>query len=502
MNTENLGFAWLQVCNKIKEYEGVNPSFMDAIFSRIQPQAMSDSFLVLSTDNTFIKSKFEQDFLPYTLQALKSLYACDFTIMMDIFEGGQSPSPLPQTSPSSSFPSQAAQTAAALVSEEAKQQGVPLDDKTLSEGEENYEEGMSDDMPNEYGIVPLLTFDNFVIGESNRMAYSLALSVAEKPGGNTFTNPLFIYGKSGLGKTHLLRAIQNYINSTNPALSVIYTDSADLLSDYVNAGAAREKEKNSYNNFKKKYEEADVLLIDDIQFLQGKKQTLDIVFQIFKKMIDRGSQVILSADRAPKNIDIDERYHSRFNAGGTIDIQPPELETKLAIINSYVEEYNLKNDGINYHLPEDIQLYIAQISSSNIRELKSAVTKILLNLSLLNKQSVSLYEVKEMLENHFSGGPSKRLSIADVMKEVEAFYKIPHDDLISKRRSREISHARQVSMYLCYQMLEVTQAAIGEEFGRDHSTVVYSVNSIEEKMKNNRELREEIDVLIQNIRES
>ena len=154
----------------------------------------------------------------------------------------------------------------------------------------------------------------------------MAVSVAETPG-KPHLNPLFIYGRSGLGKTHLLRAIQNYINSNMPNLQVVYKDSNELLEDYMDASAAHDTEKSSYKNFKMYYEEADVLLVDDVQQLQGKKQTLDIMFQIFNKLTSQGKQVVLSADRAPKNIDIDERYKTRFNSGGTFDIQPPEIET-------------------------------------------------------------------------------------------------------------------------------------------------------------------------------
>ena len=247
------------------------------------------------------------------------------------------------------------------------------------------------------------------------MAYSMAVAVAEMPG-KAHLNPLFIYGKSGLGKTHLLRAIQNYVNETMPRLSTIYVDSAELLSDYMEASAAHDKEKSSYKNFKTRYEEADVLLIDDVQYLQGKKQTLDIVFQIFNKLTTQGRQVVLSADRAPKNIDIDERYKSRFNSGGTFDIQPPEIETKLGIVKSFVEEYKENEGKADFSIPEDIQMYIAESSSSNIRELKSAVTKVIYQMTFFNQPDLSLDDVRALLENHFSGGPSRRLTVADIRR--------------------------------------------------------------------------------------
>lgn len=328
----------------------------------------------------------------------------------------------------------------------------------------------------------------------------MAVSVAETPG-KPHLNPLFIYGRSGLGKTHLLRAIQNYINSNMPNLQVVYKDSNELLEDYMDASAAHDTEKSSYKNFKMYYEEADVLLVDDVQQLQGKKQTLDIMFQIFNKLTSQGKQVVLSADRAPKNIDIDERYKSRFNSGGTFDIQPPEIETKLGIVKSFVDEYRATEGKASFAIPDDIQMYIAESSSSNIRELKSAVTKVIYQMTFFNQPDLSLDDVRSLLENHFSGGPSKRLTIADIQKEVETFYKVSHADLVGKKRTRNIIYARQIAIYLSRQMLDLPFNDIGKKFNRDHSTVMYSVTNVEEKMKESRELREELETLKQLIRE-
>ena len=345
-----------------------------------------------------------------------------------------------------------------------------------------------------------LSFENFVIGDSNRMAYSMAVAVAETPG-KAHLNPLFIYGKSGLGKTHLLRAIQNYILEVLPQLKVVYVDSAELLNDFMEAGAAHDRDKSSYKNFKTYYEEADVLLIDDVQFLQGKPATLDIVFQIFNKMTSQGKQVVLSADRAPKNIDIDERYKSRFNSGGTFDIQPPEVETKLGIVKNFIEEYKRTNTLPNLKISDDVQIFIAENSSSNIRELKSAVTKILYQLLFFEKQSLSLDEVKIILENHFSGGLSKRLTVMDIQKEVERFYGISHTEMTGKKRSARIVYARQIAIYLCRQLLDLPFNDIGKHFNKDHSTVMYSVSNVEEKLKESRDVREELEALKRIIRE-
>ena len=359
------------------------------------------------------------------------------------------------------------------------------------------------DAPESDNSTPLstLTFENFVIGDSNRLAYSMATAVAEAPG-KPHLNPLFIYGKSGLGKTHLLRAIQNYINRNMPQLQVVYKDSAELLDDYTEASAAHDTEKSSYKNFKTSYEDADVLLVDDVQYLQGKKQTLDIMFQIFNKLTSQGRQVVLSADRAPKNIDIDERYKTRFNSGGTFDIQPPEIETKLGIVKSFIREYQEQEGSMAFTMPADIQTYIAESSSSNIRELKSAVTKVIFQMTYGNQPNMTLADVRALLENHFSGGPSKRLNAEDIQKAVEGFYKVSHAEIVGKRRSRSITNARQIAMYLCRQLLDMPYESIGKKFNRDHSTALYSVTMIETKLKENRLLREEIEALQQIVREA
>ena len=330
----------------------------------------------------------------------------------------------------------------------------------------------------------------------------MAVSVAEEPG-RPMLNPLFIYGRSGLGKTHLMRAIQNYIHETRPDLNTIYVDSADFLSEYVEATVAHDKQKSSYRNFKNKYQDADILLIDDIQYLQGKEQTLDIVFQIFNRMVDEGKQVVLSADRAPKNITMDERYQSRFNSGGTFDIQPPEIETKMGIIKSFVEEYRRTSNLRNFYIEEEIERYIAEISSSNIRELKSAVTKIIYYMVSSNTNEITIEQVSHLLENHFSGGAMKRLTVADIQKQVEQYYDVSHMDLVGQKRARKIVYARQIAIYLSRQMLDLPYNSIAKSFGgRDHTTIMYSVTNVEEKMKENRELREEIENIKKKIRET
>ena len=522
MDGEKLNQMWADVCAQVKNYNNIDPSQINAFFSRLQPQAMSEGFLMLTADNDFIKTWIERHYVDFIKQALLDLHHVPFTVVIEVditAPGAQG------AQPAAAAPNQAGEDGRAALGDEPAAWGAqPAQDHApagrtgggaaAAEGalppaaysaasialQEDRGVQAGGPFADAEGLSSAFTFENFVIGDSNRMAYSMAVAVAEMPG-KAHLNPLFIYGKSGLGKTHLMRAIQNYVHETMPQLSTIYVDSAELLSDYMEASAAHDKEKSSYRNFKTRYEEADVLLIDDVQYLQGKKQTLDIVFQIFNKLTSQGRQVVLSADRAPKNIDIDERYKSRFNSGGTFDIQPPEIETKLGIVKSFIEEYRENEGKSDFSISEDIQMYIAESSSSNIRELKSAVTKVIYQMTFFNRPDLSLEDVRTLLENHFSGGPSKRLTIADIQKEVEAFFKVSHADLVGKKRTRNIIYARQIAIYLSRQMLDLPFNDIGKKFNRDHSTVMYSVTNVEEKMKESRELQEEIEALKQIIRE-
>ena len=571
MDSSELNRNWNSVCEQVKTYSNVDASQVNAFFSRLVPQAMSEGFLILTADNDFIKSWVEQHYLDVIKQALNDLFQVPFNVIIAVDEAAGAAQPKPTAAPIPQTPAATAHTPAATfqaptpelqtspqafqapASSPQKNAGgtytIPnnpmpssLDfsisaaheavmrnaagsfPKSESQNASSIQPGQDSPQPFDEGFThssdfdyrgeeekasaphkradgpASLTFENFVIGDSNRMAYSMAVDVAETPG-KMHLNPLFIYGKSGLGKTHLLRAIQNYINETRPQLKVTYVDSAELLSDYMEASVAHDKEKASYRNFKQRYEESDVLLIDDVQYFQGKKQTLDIVFQIFNKMTDQGKQVVLSADRAPKNIDIDERYITRFNSGGTFDIQPPEIETKLGIVKSFIEEYRESEGDPTFSISNDIQMYIAENSGSNIRELKSAVTKIIYQMAFTHNSDLTLDDVRGVLESHFSGGPTKRLAVADIQREVENYYKISHSDMVGKKRPRHITYARKIAMYLCRQMLDLPFNDIGKKFNRDHTTVLYSVSDVEKQLKESRDMNEEIEALKMIIRD-
>ena len=582
MNTDILNQKWAEACQLVASYDDVDGLQFSALASRLQPQAISDGFLMLTTENSFLKSWAEKSFMPAIQRALHELYGMPFAVVVEIAPpsvsegvapggdavsvttaastGAAVPSAIspaisetaPMAAPTGTQPAAAGAPNAAhtdsspFALSDAPMSGSPASPSTPDHNAEpqfttiappeaapvpspvngtttqepaadvsretfspdsvpavGTESGPADrpsQDPHHDQVLSSLTFENFVIGESNRMAYSMAVQVAEMPG-STALNPLFIYGKSGLGKTHLMRAIQNYINETQPHLRTIYVDAEELISGYTDAVAEHDREKSSYKNFKTYYEAADVLLVDDIQFLQGKKQTLDIVFQIFNKLTNQGKQIVLSADRAPKNIDIDERYSSRFVQGGTIDIQPPEVETKLAIVKSYINMYKRSEGNENLVIPEDVQFYIAENSGSNIRELKGALTIVIYHISFLQKDTISIGDVSQLLENHFSGGIRKNLTVEDIQKEVEQVYKIKHSDLVGPARDRSITYPRQIAIYLCRQLLDLPFNDIGKKFNRDHTTIMHSVAKVEKMVITNRDVQEELEALKQVIKE-
>ena len=534
MDSETLNEQWARICAQVKSYQDIDPSQVSAFFSRLVPKAMSDSFLMLTADNDFIKTWVEQHYTEVIVRALRDLTGVVFAVAIavdptqeqrKIAAAGQPSPAAPLSAPAQPMPTPTPAQPAASTMESLPSQpiaaaappspayGAPLSQATPFEPSGMVAHSLAEDVVVDHYAPPApaplsqepvaerasnpsssLTFENFVIGESNRMAYSMAVEVAESPG-RLPLNPLFIYGKSGLGKTHLMRAIQNYIEETRPSMRTVYVDAQDFVSKYSEAGAIKDQEKVSFRNFRAYYEQADILLLDDVQHLQGKKESMNMLFQLFNTLTSQGKQVVLSADRAPKNIQFDERLKSRFYSGGTIDIQPPEVETKLGIVKSFTDEFS-RSEGLgNFTLSDDIQMYIAENSGSNIRELKGAVNTVIYRMIYCDRSDISIDEVRELLANHFTGGMSRSLTVEDIQREVENFFKVSHSDMVGPKRSQSIVRPRQIAIYLCRQLLDLPYGDIGKKFNRDHSTAIHSATSIEERLKTDRDTQEEIEVL-------
>lgn len=494
MQGDKYDVIWRNVWNQVKSQDSIDISQIDAFFSRLKLQAFSEGFIMLTADTDFIKMWVESHYTDVIENALEELYQVPFTIAIEVDASSATVlEPIRQEDPSDSVTLQKMDDILPV-----REVSIPEPSTKLGSSQKAMTMAPSMSVHQDNSIVSGYTFESFVQGTSNRMAYSMAISVAEAPGEQPSLNPLFIYGKSGLGKTHLLRSIQNYVEHNYTHLRTVYVDTMELVNDYTDAAASGSNK--AFSQFRNRYENADVLLIDDVQGLQNKKETLNMVFQILNRMIDGGKQVVLSADRAPKNIDIEERYISRFNSGGTCDIQPPEFETKLGIIRNYIEECR-RASGNEVVISQEIQEYIAHNSSSNIRELKSAVTKVIFEIGSNNRGDMTLAEVGNLLMNHFSGGAMHRPTVANIQKVVEGYYNISHAEMVGKKRTANITSARQVAIYLCRSLIDIPFNSIGREFNRDHSTVMYSIRSVEEKLKESRGLNEELEILRQMILE-
>lgn len=332
------------------------------------------------------------------------------------------------------------------------------------------------------------TFDTFVVGKSNEFARGAALAVAELPG--TAYNPLFIYGNSGLGKTHLLVAIANYAMQNFPRMATRYVSANKFLNDYVEA-----TQRNQWGTFNSKYHQVDILLVDDVQYLEGKDETTNQLFNIFNEMTNRNKQIVLSADRAPKDIDMDDRMRSRFISGLLADIKPPDYETRLAILKNYLSRVN-QHTSFYGNIPDEVLFYLADVATSNIREMEGSITRLVSNMTLLRKDSISVEEAQELLQDFFPTIKDKQIDIALIQSEVERFFNITHDDMISSKRSKGITNPRHIAIYLSRYMTEESLEAIGKKFGgRDHTTVMHSVNKIERDQKDNRQLFDQLEQL-------
>ncbi|WP_315082215.1 chromosomal replication initiator protein DnaA [uncultured Clostridium sp.] len=323
---------------------------------------------------------------------------------------------------------------------------------------------------------PKYTFNSFVIGNSNRFAHAASLAVAEAPA--KAYNPLFIYGGVGLGKTHLMHAIGHYILQNNTKAKVVYVSSEKFTNELINAIKDDKNEE-----FRKKYRNVDVLLIDDIQFIAGKERTQEEFFHTFNELHDANKQIILSSDRPPKEIPtLEDRLRSRFEWGLIADIQVPDFETRMAILKKKADVENLK-------VANEVMGYIATKIKSNIRELEGALIRIIAYSSLTNRE-VTVDLASEALKDIISKKQGKHVTIASIQEIVANYFNLKIDDLKSQRRTRNVAYPRQIAMYLSRKLTDMSLPKIGEEFGgRDHTTVIHAYEKISENLKSDENLQ-------------
>lgn len=332
---------------------------------------------------------------------------------------------------------------------------------------------------------PSFTFTSFVEGKSNQLARAAATQVAENPG--QAYNPLFLYGGVGLGKTHLMHAVGNFMMSQNPNAKVVYLHSERFVADMVKA-----LQINAINEFKRFYRSVDALLIDDIQFFAGKERSQEEFFHTFNALLEGGQQMILTSDRYPKEISgVEERLKSRFGWGLTVAVEPPELETRVAILMKKAEQSKV-------NLPDEAAFFIAQRVRSNVRELEGALKRVIANAHFTGKP-ITLDFVKVSLKDLLAL-QEKQVSIDNIQKTVAEYFKIKMGDILSKRRSRSVARPRQIAMALAKELTNHSLPEIGDAFGgRDHTTVLHACRKIKELRETSSDVREDYTNLLRSL---
>ncbi len=342
---------------------------------------------------------------------------------------------------------------------------------------------------------PNLTFENFVVGNSNKFARTAAFAVAEQPG--TQYNPLFIYGKSGIGKTHLMHAIGNYIVENNPKLKVLYTTSEEFRNDYTKISNPNENAMDISNRFKKKYRDLDVLMIDDIQFLVNAKQTQEEFFHTFNELHRKNKQIIITSDRSPDDLKIlEERLRNRFAMGLPVDIFPPDFELRCRIIKDKIKRI----PNIQDKMTDEAIEFIASNCDTDVRSLEGAINRLVAYTAMLVPDKIDLEFANEALKDYITKNPYVSNDISSIQKAVADYYNITVEVLKGKKRSANIAYPRMVAMYLSRMLTDQTLPRIGLEFGgRDHSTVIHAVGKIEEDLASNGQLKEIINEIKSNL---
>lgn len=339
------------------------------------------------------------------------------------------------------------------------------------------------------------TFENFIVGNSNKFAQAAALSVAENPG--NMYNPLFIYGNSGLGKTHLMHAIGNYIVE-NSARKVLYVTSDQFRQDFIDITKKDEKGTNfNYVEFfKNKYRNIDVLIIDDIQFLGGATQTQQEFFHTFNTLYNDSKQIIISSDRSPDDLKLlEDRLRTRFCWGLTVNIFPPDFELRKNILKKKIAAGNFEKD-----IPDDVIEYIASNIGTDVRQLEGSITRLIAYSTIMGGTEITLDLAIDALKDFISKGMGEKNDINRIQKIVSEYFQISVEDIRSKKKSSNIAFPRQIAMYLCRSMTSESFPKIGIEFGgKDHSTVMHSVDKIEQEMKTNKDLEKIIEKLKKDI---
>ena len=449
MSTYDLAEIWIKFTDKFKE--SVSEKVFDVWINPIMPLEVTDTYYKVAVQNNFFKKVIEEKYAKTIESILSSIMGKNITLIIDTIEESEGKQIIPEIKPAEE----------------------PMRPLFKAEREDEIDES---------NLNPKYVFENYVMGNSNRFAYAAALAVANNPA-STY-NPLFLYGGVGLGKTHLMHAIGNRIKQNDPTMKVLYISSENFTNEIINSIYNKNTEA-----FRKKYRNIDCLIIDDIQFLKGKEQTQVEFFHTFNDLRDSNKQIIISSDRLPKEIEtLEDRMRSRFESGLIADIQPPDLETRMAILRQ-----KAVNDKIE--LPNEVLTLLATSITSNIREIEGVYTKVVAYSSLMNVP-VTLDITKKILDDMGNVVQVKQITFESITQAVAEHYHIKVDELFNKKRTQNIAYPRQIAMYLCRELADMSYPRIGELFGgRDHTTVIHAYEKISNKSKIDSKLQNDLNAL-------
>lgn len=444
---------WYKCTEKLKE--SINENIFNIWIKPIVPIEANDTFFKVVVKNDFFKKMLEEKYSPIIEGALSSIMRKEISLVIETME-------------------------IATESVQNTQKDGDIQEKIVPQ------EPAKDQFQSH--LNPKYIFENFIVGNSNRMAFAAASRVAEKPA--VSYNPLFIYGGSGLGKTHLMHAIGNRILSNNPNMKVLYISSENFTNEIVTSIYNKSTEA-----FRQKYRNIDCLIIDDIQFLKGKEQTQVEFFHTFNALHDANKQIIISSDRPPKEIEtLEDRLRTRFEWGLQADIQAPDLETRMAIIRQ-----KAANDNIE--LPSDVIALLATNIATNIREIEGAYTKLVAYTSLMD-MPITIETAQKVLNDMKIDTVTRVITFESIVKTVAEYYKIKVEDLSNKKRTQSIAYPRQIAMFLCRELADLSYPKIGDLFGgRDHTTVIHAYEKISGGLKNDSKLKEDIDRITEIIKQ-
>ncbi|OPJ55457.1 chromosomal replication initiator protein DnaA [Alkalithermobacter paradoxus] len=420
----------------------LTPASFNAFFKPIEPVKKTDNTIILSVPNDFARGILEARYMNLIENSINQISSCKYKVKFILY------------------------------SEDIKVESV---------------ESSKSEAPKYSNLNPKYVFDTFVIGNSNRFAHAACVAVAEAPA--RAYNPLFIYGGVGLGKTHLMHAIGHHILKFNKNANVVYVSSEKFTNELINSIKDDRNEE-----FRNKYRNVDVLLVDDIQFIAGKERTQEEFFHTFNALHEANKQIIISSDRTPKEIPtLEDRLRSRFEMGLITDIQPPDFETRIAILRKKAQDENLD-------IPNEVTVHIAKNIKSNIRELEGALTRVVAYSSLTNR-AITFDLAIEALKDIMSLSRPREITVKFIKEKVSEHLNIKMEDFDSKKRTRAIAFPRQIAMYLCRELTDLSLPKIGEEFGgRDHTTVIHAHEKISQDMETSTELKEKIEKIIRDLK--